>query len=140
MPVVVSHAHPPVINPPALERRSSVLHLNRGIRLLFSALPDHFSFSKPNLGFRNPDFVTRLHHTFLRALQLPAEPRLLHIDPQRIHFVFATQVRHRQLRIGLRTRRRECSNSPSPHQHRHNPSTPHHRSKFHSPPPRPLTP
>src|SRR5690242_3166896 len=140
MSVVISHPHPPVINPPAFERRSSVLHLNRGIRLLFSAVPDDFSFGNCGLGVRNLNLVTSLQHSSLCALQLPAEPRLLHIDPQRIHLVFATQVCRHKLRTGLRTERTECSNSPSPGQHSRNPATRHHSSIFHSPPPRPLAP
>ncbi len=97
--MVVGHPHLPVINPAAYQRGPAVLHLDRRVRRLLSALPDQLPLSEFHFRRGDADFVARLQHAPFRAHQFPAQPRLSHIDPHRIHFVLAAQVPYRERSI-----------------------------------------
>src|SRR5579859_6932328 len=137
MSVIVRHSHPPVIGPPARERRPSVLHLNRSRGRLFPAVPERLPFRQLRLRCGHSHLVARLHHSLFSAGQLPAQPRLPHINPQGIDLVFAAQLRYRQRSFGLRGEHMRGKNSARARQHYRHPTTHHGHFPFHSLPPRP---
>ena len=113
--MVIHNAHLPVINLPAFERGPSVFHLDGCIRGLLSASPNRHSLRQLLFRSRHAHLVAGLHHSPCRTLQLPAQPRFPHVNPCRIHLVFAPQILHseRRLRAPFSGASQHYCNSPS---------------------------
>ncbi len=96
LPAAVPHPHPPGVAARGRERGAAVRDEDGAVRGDLPGVPDLPAVA------RHLQLVGGLHDAPSVGAQLPAQPRLRHVDPQGVDLVLAAQVRHR----GRRARRR----------------------------------